>query len=304
MDSPRRQRRGLHPQGHQGRSASSRWAAAPCCCSRLFPPAWLVGTAGLSVAKILENMEIGHNVMHGQWDWMRDPKIHSTAWEWDNAAPVEHVEALPQRAAPHVHQRPRPRQRPRLRHHAGRRGPALGAVLPRPAAVELPQRAASSSTASPPTTSSSASTSRAARTRTAVPRRRARRCWRKIERPGHQGLPRAPAAVRPVRSSHTMAANAVANLVRNLWTHSVIMCGHFPEGVETFDQGLHRRRDPRRVVPAPDARLGQHQRQQGHARHDRQPVAPDRAPPVPGPAEQPLRRDRARRSRTSASATA
>ena len=33
---------------------------------------------------------------------------------------------------------------------------------------------------------------------------------------------------------HTIAANAVANLVRNLWTHSVIMCGHFPEGVETF----------------------------------------------------------------------
>ena len=27
-----------------------------------------------------------------------------------------------------------------------------------------------------------------------------------------------------------------ANLVRNLWTHSVIMCGHFPEGVETFER--------------------------------------------------------------------
>ena len=55
----------------------------------LFPPAWLVGTAGLGVAKILENMEIGHNVLHGQWDWMRDPKIHSTTWEWDNATPSE-----------------------------------------------------------------------------------------------------------------------------------------------------------------------------------------------------------------------
>src|SRR4028118_468068 len=52
----------------------------------LFPPAWLVGTAGLSISKILENMEIGHNVMHGQWDWMRDPKIHSTAPERDHAA--------------------------------------------------------------------------------------------------------------------------------------------------------------------------------------------------------------------------
>ena len=54
----------------------------------LFPPFWFLGTAGLSIAKILENMEIGHNVMHGQWDWMRDPEIHSTTWEWDNATPA------------------------------------------------------------------------------------------------------------------------------------------------------------------------------------------------------------------------
>src|SRR5689334_6965544 len=55
----------------------------------VFPPAWLAGTVGLSVAKILENMEIGHNVMHGQWDWMRDPRIHSSSWEWDNVSPAE-----------------------------------------------------------------------------------------------------------------------------------------------------------------------------------------------------------------------
>src|SRR5688500_19381764 len=55
----------------------------------LFPPAWFAGTAALSIAKILDNMEIGHNVIHGQWDWMRDPKIHSTTWEWDHATPAE-----------------------------------------------------------------------------------------------------------------------------------------------------------------------------------------------------------------------
>ncbi|MGH2865692.1 MAG: hypothetical protein ACRDJX_10655, partial [Solirubrobacteraceae bacterium] len=32
-----------------------------------YEPLWLAGTASLSLAKILENMEIGHNVMHGQW---------------------------------------------------------------------------------------------------------------------------------------------------------------------------------------------------------------------------------------------
>ena len=43
-----------------------------------YKPAWIAGTSMLSLAKILENMEIGHNVMHGQWDWMNDPDIHST----------------------------------------------------------------------------------------------------------------------------------------------------------------------------------------------------------------------------------
>jgi linoleoyl-CoA desaturase len=51
-----------------------------------YPPAWLLGTGGLSVAKILENMEIGHNVLHGQWDWMNDPNIHSSTWDWDTAS--------------------------------------------------------------------------------------------------------------------------------------------------------------------------------------------------------------------------
>ena len=34
----------------------------------------------------------------------------------------------------------------------------------------------------------------------------------------------------------TMAANFTANIVRNLWSNSVILCGHFPEGVETFEK--------------------------------------------------------------------
>jgi NADPH-dependent stearoyl-CoA 9-desaturase len=50
---------------------------------------WAAGTAALSAAKILENMEIGHNVMHGQWDWMNDPRIHSATWDWDTASTAE-----------------------------------------------------------------------------------------------------------------------------------------------------------------------------------------------------------------------
>jgi linoleoyl-CoA desaturase len=55
----------------------------------LFPPAWLAGTLVLGLAKILENMEIGHNVMHGQWDWMNDPVINSEVWDWDTASTKE-----------------------------------------------------------------------------------------------------------------------------------------------------------------------------------------------------------------------
>lgn len=53
----------------------------------LFPPAWLAGTALLGLSKILDNMELGHNVMHGQYDWMNDPALHSQTFEWDTVCP-------------------------------------------------------------------------------------------------------------------------------------------------------------------------------------------------------------------------
>ncbi|WP_020409125.1 fatty acid desaturase family protein [Hahella ganghwensis] len=49
----------------------------------LTPVSWLIGVGLLSTAKILENMEIGHNIMHGQYDWMNDPKLFSQTYEWD-----------------------------------------------------------------------------------------------------------------------------------------------------------------------------------------------------------------------------
>ena len=71
------------------RNARSSWPAGCCCWRRARKTAWLLGTACLGMAKILENMEIGHNVMHGQWDWMNDPDIHSSVWDWDTASTAE-----------------------------------------------------------------------------------------------------------------------------------------------------------------------------------------------------------------------
>ena len=55
----------------------------------LFWPAWILGALLLGGAKILENMELGHNVIHGQYDWLGDPQINGRTYEWDIIATSE-----------------------------------------------------------------------------------------------------------------------------------------------------------------------------------------------------------------------
>ncbi len=66
-----------------------------CSAGRCWPSAskrlaWWAGAGTLALAKIIENMEIAHNVLHGQWDWMNDPEIHSSTWEWDMVGAAKH----------------------------------------------------------------------------------------------------------------------------------------------------------------------------------------------------------------------
>ena len=151
--------------------------------------AFVAGTAMLSVAKILENMEIGHNVLHGQWDWMRDPDIHSTTWEWDFVTPGRGVEAHAQRPAPHVDQRARQGQGRGLLHAAHGRGPAVAAAQhPQPGHQRASWRP-SSSGASRSTTSSSRR-GRRARSPPRTLKRDLKAVGRKVAAPVHQGLRR------------------------------------------------------------------------------------------------------------------
>ena len=53
------------------------------------PVSWLIGVIALAKAKILENMEVGHNVLHGQYDWMNDPAFNSQQYDWDIACHPE-----------------------------------------------------------------------------------------------------------------------------------------------------------------------------------------------------------------------
>jgi linoleoyl-CoA desaturase len=202
-----------------------------------FPPAWVVGTAGLSVAKIIENMEIGHNVMHGQWDWMRDSKIHSTTWEWDNASPSDQWK--------HSHNE--------LHHtytNVVGKDNDLGYGIMR---VDEDQRWVPMYLAQPLWNFVNAcffeygiaaydlelgkNLASKRRRRTPEFKARYRQTLKKIRNQVTKDYVVHPALSLPTGSFvPTLAANFTANLVRNLWTHSVIMCGHFPEGVETFEK--------------------------------------------------------------------
>jgi NADPH-dependent stearoyl-CoA 9-desaturase len=199
----------------------------------LFPPAWLIGTAGLSVAKILENMEIGHNVLHGQWDWMRDPKIHSTTWEWDNASPAEQWK--------HAHNEEHhtytnvigkdgdlgygimrvDEDQPWHPFHLGQPlWNGINAVLFQYGIAAYDLKLAKN-------------LRNAERRDNPAFRARIKATLRKIGRQATRDYVVHPLLSGPSALT-TLTANVTANVVRNLWTHSVIMCGHFPEGVETF----------------------------------------------------------------------
>lgn len=54
-----------------------------------FPPAWVAGVLFLSVSKIIENTELGHNLMHGQYDWTNDPGLRGRDYEFDVVATAD-----------------------------------------------------------------------------------------------------------------------------------------------------------------------------------------------------------------------
>ncbi len=197
----------------------------------------------LGVAKILENMEIGHNVMHGQWDWMRDPEIHSATWEWDYVCPSDqwkHSHNVVHHTWTNVIGKDRDVGYEILR--VTRRA-AVAAGLPRAARLQRAARRCSSSGASRSTTSTSGPPGATAK-ELADAARASSGIGRKAGA-GREGL-RAVAAARRARSSSTsLAANAVANLIRNVWSYMIIFCGHFPDGVHVFTERTCRGRDPR-----------------------------------------------------------
>ncbi|GAC58440.1 putative acyl-CoA desaturase [Gordonia hirsuta DSM 44140 = NBRC 16056] len=198
---------------------------------------WWAGAGTLGVAKIIENMELGHNVMHGQWDWMNDPETHSTSWEWDNAGPSAHWK--------HQHnfvhhkytnvlgmdddvgygllrvtrdQRWRPFYLGNLVWNTLLMlGFEYGVAAQH---LELGRK-------------------RKTEAEQLEFQQALRDVGRKIGRQAAKDYVVYPALAGGATRSVTgwrkaLTANATANVIRNIWTNAVIFCGHFPDGAEKF----------------------------------------------------------------------
>ena len=196
-----------------------------------FPPAWVAGTTMLGLAKIIENMELGHNVIHGQWDWMNDPEVHSSAWEWDTACPSEQWK--------HSHN---------FVHHkytnvVGKDDDVGYGIL----RVTRDQRWSPVYLAQPISNAMLAvffqyavalhdlniQSIRKDRKDPKVMWRQLKQIGRKVGRQTVKDYVLFPLLTGPQFVS-TLTANATANLMRNLWAYTVIFCGHFPDGAEKF----------------------------------------------------------------------
>ncbi len=203
-----------------------------------FRPAAVVGTAALTTAKVLENMEIGHNVLHGQWDWMNDPAIHSSTWEWDAVSTTESWKRA-HNYQHHTFTNVLGRDRD-LGYSAMRVEPEqpwhpvhllqpvyfflMGAVFEWGIALYDMELDA---------VRRGEKTRERARGEIVAMARKARGQLLK----DYAFFP-ALAGRRGAR--RVLAANLVANVARNLWVHTIVFCGHIPEGAETFSEEEYR----------------------------------------------------------------
>ena len=191
---------------------------------------WLLGTVSLAFAKSVENMEIGHNVCHGQWDWMNDPEIHSSTWEWDMVA-VSSQWIYSHNYRHHVFSnvvgvdddlgfgimritRDEPWQPSHLLQPL--RNLLLASIFEWGIGLHGVHSERDRVAADP---------GKVAKARTAL--------VGKIARQTVKDYVIFPALSRS-RWRRTLVANVAANLLRNLWAYVVIFCGHFPDGAEKF----------------------------------------------------------------------
>ncbi|PJJ58424.1 fatty acid desaturase [Mumia flava] len=204
-------------------------------------PVFVAGIVLLGISKILENMEIGHNVMHGQYDWMNDPLVDGRRYEWDNVAPAEdwkHGHNYIHHTYTNIHGMDRDigynlfrvdAEQPWYPSHRFNLPLAFLLMLffewgVMYHGVELDEYLGG-------------------RMSKAEFTARKKRALQKVRRQMLKDYVLFPALALPLVPFTAwwvplavLGGNLVANVIRNIWTFLVIFCGHFPADVETFTE--------------------------------------------------------------------
>lgn len=199
----------------------------------VFPPAWVAGTLSLGIAKILDNMEIGHNIMHGQYDWTGDPELKGQSFEWDTACPADqwrHSHNYMHHTFTNVREVDRDigygvlRMSEAQPWHPGYILNPLYATL---LALFFEYGVALHDLETEKL--------RHGQWDWKEKRPMLKAIRKKIGRQALKDYGLFPLLAGPFFLP-VLAGNAVANLIRNLWTFSIIFCGHFPEGTHEFEK--------------------------------------------------------------------
>jgi NADPH-dependent stearoyl-CoA 9-desaturase len=195
------------------------------------PPAWVAGVAALSLSKILDNMEIGHNVMHGQYDWMKDPALDSKRFEWDTACPGEQWRHS-HNYMHHTHTNVLGLDRDigygmlRMSEDQPWRPRDLGNPVYAALLALLFQWGVA-------VHDLEVERIEAGEISLSDKRDVLRAVWRKGRRQVLKDYMLFPLLAGP-GAPFTLTGNMSANVVRNLWSFTIIFCGHFPEGTHEF----------------------------------------------------------------------
>jgi fatty acid desaturase len=193
----------------------------------------VAGTGMLTLAKVLENMEIGHNVMHGQYDWMNDPTINAAHWEWDavsTAASWKYSHNFQHHTFTNVIGKDRDLGYSAVRVDADQ--PWHPVYLFQPlymvAMALVFEWAIALYDMELDAVQRGEKTREQARAELEAFARKAGRQFAKdfVLWPALSGR----------SAKQTALANLVANVTRNAWVHTIVFMGHLPEGAETFSE--------------------------------------------------------------------
>jgi fatty acid desaturase len=187
----------------------------------------------LGASKILDNMEIGHNIIHGQYDWMNDPHLNSRTYDWDNACDRDSW-AQTHNYEHHTYTNILGKDRDigygflRLSEKQPWYPRHLVQFIEYVGLASLFQWGVALHELEIDKLSSGEE-----KLKNKIPFLKG--FFRKASRQLFKDYVFFPLLAGPAMVP-VFLGNAAANLIRNLWTSTIIFCGHFPDEVEVFEQ--------------------------------------------------------------------